>query len=305
MAKSERQRQKKADAKKRRDRKRKAKEDQRSHTNQTLADFRRQAPAIKQFLKQRGYEWKFYDYLDSYRDAFEREIGRALQKCPSLLGVHEVDDDDYFATNHDAILTKLGLAELRQVFFNGTDVANDYLAKDKKSNVNGVTVAYRDGEEELKTLVLIRKTVPNELNVEAKYALKLIALFHELGHVKDWEQGIHLKEGDVAVLDAEVYAHEFGLRKLMEGDYRAALNVLLPALEESQKTKDYRKKVADRIVGSDLFVKCQECAKENWSDYMDGEDVSAAELMRGNFRELPGTELPGTRTDIGTLGKFR
>ena len=78
MPKSERQRQKKADAKERRDRKRKTREAQRAQTNQTLAGFRRKAPMIKRLLKKLGHEWQFYDYLDSYRDAFDREKSKAL-----------------------------------------------------------------------------------------------------------------------------------------------------------------------------------------------------------------------------------
>jgi len=288
MPKSERQRQKKADAKKRRGRELKAKGAKRDRMNQALDDFRRKAPMIKRFLKQRGHEWKFYDFLDSYADALRHEIAQAPKQCPSLLGVYEVEDDDYYTSDHGSLLASLGFSGLKQLFFNGKDVGEDYTAKDKKSNINGSTTAFRDDSDQLRTLVLIRKRVANVSTTDSKYVFKLFALFHELGHVTDWEQGIHLREGDVAVLDAEVYAHEFGLRKLMEGDYRAALSTVLPAFEGLQTANDFRKKVADRIVESDLFVECQECAKENWGDYLDAEDASETELLQaaGTLSEL-------------------
>lgn len=278
MAKSERQHQKKADAKKRRERKRKAEQAKRAQLHETFADFRRKAPMIKQLLKQRGYEQKFYDFLDSYVEAFKREAAQAENDFPSLLGVHEVEDEEYYATDQSPLFARLGHSGLTQVFFIGTDVDEDYLARDRKSNINGTTIALRDEANQLKTLVLIRKRVANVSNTDIKCAFKLIALFHELGHVKDWEQGIHLKEGDVAILDAEVYAHEYALHKLMQGDYRAALNTYLPAFEGLQRETDYRKVVADRVVGSDIFVQCEECAKMNWSDHLDADDPSAAKL---------------------------
>ena len=279
MTKSDRQRQKKADAKKRSERKHQLRQVEREQYNATLAVFRRKAPVIKRFLKQQGHEQKFYDYLDSYIDAFRREASGALQRFPSLLGVHEVDDRDYYAADDGGLAGKLGYLGLTLIRFKTTDVDDDYLAEDRKSNVNGVTMAFRDQAGTLRTLVLIRKIVPNVLVTDIKYAFKLVALFHELGHVADWETGINLRDGDVAILDAEVYAHEYAMRRLMESDYRQALGTYLSALEKLTAGGDYRKAVADRLIGSELFVKCRECVKTTWSDHLSTDGLPPRELL--------------------------
>lgn len=288
MAKSERQRQKKVDAKRRRDRAHRMKQAQNNDTRATLQDFRRKAAMLKRFVKQRGHEQKFYDFLDSYTDAFYREAGNAVAQLSSLLGIHEVEDRRYYGDHDGAFAASLGYMGMTQVFVTPTDVGDEYLAADRKSNVNGATVAYRDNTGTLKTLVLIRKVVPNVTMTECKYAFKLIALFHELGHVGDWEQGVNLREGDVAIFDAEVYAHLHALRRLMEGDYRTAISCYLPALQKLTVADGYQKVVADRVVCSPLFAQCEEFAKTNWSDYLNTEGMTQGELTKaaGSLSEL-------------------
>ncbi len=273
MVKSERQRQKKADAKKRRERKRKINEAEKAKTRETFAYLRKNAPMMRRELRRKGCDWKFYDGLDSTVDALEREKHQALKGFPSLLGIHEVDDDEYYATEQGPLLERLGLSGLDPVLFNGADVDVDYLACDRKSNINGITTAFRDEAGELKTLVLLRNKVPGELDRESKCALKLIALFHEIGHVADWEQGVNLREGDISVLDAEVYANKYSLQRLMDGDYRGALGILLRALEKTRIGQDYRRAVADRLAESGVFAKCQDFAKAKWQDYLDADEA--------------------------------
>lgn len=279
MAKSDRQRQKKADAKRRQDRAHKLKQAERDKHKATLDDFRRKAPMIKRFLKQQGHEHRFYDFLDSYIDAFQREAGNAVKQFSSLLGVREVDDGQYYGGHDGTFAASLGYTGLTQVFVKTTDVGDEYLAEDRKSNVNGATVAFRDSVGSLRTLVMIRKTVPNVAVTEFKYAFKLIALFHELGHVGDWENAINLKDGDVAILEAEVYAHQYAMRRLLEGDYRQALSTYLSSLEELTKGDGYRKNVAARLVGSELFAECREFVKTTWHDYLNTEDATARDLL--------------------------
>jgi hypothetical protein len=279
MPKSDRQRQKKADAKKRRQREHQLKQAKRTTCDDTLADFRQKAPLMKRFLKQRGHQQKFYDFLDSYIDAFRREAENAGKQFPSLLGVHEVGDREYYGSHDGAFAAMLGYPGLTQVLFETIDVDDEYLAEDRKLNVNGVTIAFRDEAGSLKTMVLIRKIVPNASVTEFKYAFKLVALFHELGHVGDWEKGTNLRDGRVSILDAEVYAHEYAMHRLIDGDYRQALSTYLSALEALTTGNGYQKTVADRIVGSELFAKCKEFVKTNWSDHLNTNGVSQKELV--------------------------
>jgi hypothetical protein len=243
---------------------------------------------VKRFLKQRGCEQKFYDYLDSYIDAFHREAGSAVEQFTSLLGVHEVDDQQYYASCDGTFVASVGYTGLTQIFVKTTDVGDEYLADDRKSNVNGATVAFRDISGSLKTIVMIRRTVPKVSVTDFKYAFKLIALFHELGHVGDWEKAINLKEGEVAILEAEVYAHEYAMRRLMEGDYRQALGTYLSALEKLTKGTGYRKTVADRLVGSELFGECRDFTKTTWHHHLNTEEATTRALLNaaGSLSEV-------------------
>ena len=163
---------------------------------------------------------------------------------------------DHYHKDSTAIAVKYGYTGLTHVCFNLKGVDDDYLVEDRKSTINGATIAFREATSTLRTLVLIRRTVVNVSRSEFKYAFKLIALLHEIGHVKDWEQGVNLKEGDVAILDAEVFANEYALRKLMEGDYRVALNTFMGALEKvrggRRLPEDHRRPAGGNRVVSDV-----------------------------------------------------
>ena len=98
-------------------------------------------------------------------------------------------------------------------------------------------------------------------------------MFHEIGHVQDWERGVNLREGDVRIVDAEVYANEFSLTKLMEGDYRISLSAFLASIEELQEGADHERQIGQRLIATKLFEQSKECVSRNWHDYLDCEDV--------------------------------
>ena len=63
--------------------------------DKTIRDLRAKAPYIKMILRGRGCVLPFYDYLDSYPDEFQRIATAAKNEHPSLIGIHEVDDQHF------------------------------------------------------------------------------------------------------------------------------------------------------------------------------------------------------------------
>jgi len=247
--------------------------------NEQFADLRKNAPSIKRLLKHKGCEQKFYDYLDDYREEFKRIADKAREEHPSLLGVHEIDDADYYAEDRGGLLQKFGYAHLRQIFVKAMDVDQEYLEISRRGTITGSTIALRDEAGNVRTLVFIRKSIGQQAHPQMKYAFKIVALLHEIGHVTDWEEGINLREGEVKMIDAEVYAHEFALERLMEGDYRASLDTYLSGLEDLRKERGCQRTIAERLVQTPLVQRCRECVKTNWSDHLDASDLTAQELV--------------------------
>ena len=55
--------------------------------NESVTNFRSQAPQLKPFLRSKGCDLPFYDFLDSYSDEFQRIVTEAKGNHPSLLDV--------------------------------------------------------------------------------------------------------------------------------------------------------------------------------------------------------------------------
>jgi len=82
--------------KEKRDRLRKQKYDA---EKKQIEEFRKNGALLKPSLRKVGCDLPFYDYLDSYTEEFERVVAAGRSAFPSLMGVHEVDDDDYYPCN--------------------------------------------------------------------------------------------------------------------------------------------------------------------------------------------------------------
>jgi hypothetical protein len=107
-------------------------------------------------------------------------------------------------------------------------------------------IAFKDEQGNLRTIIFIRKSIGSQSNPLVKYALKIVALLHEIGHVKDWEQGINFnaEENKRSIIDVEVFAHKYALNALLEGDYKESLKMYLNGLENLLKTDGTQKNIA-------------------------------------------------------------
>ena len=99
----------------------------------------------------------------------------------------ELDDHEYFSTDRSAFGQGM-----QQLVWHTDREQNGYGLGTADSNVNGHTNPFRGADGRVRTLVLIRRSVPaSKPHREFKYMLKLVALLHELGHIHDMEQQVN------------------------------------------------------------------------------------------------------------------
>jgi hypothetical protein len=72
------------------------------------------------------------------------------------------------------------------------------------------------------------------------------------------------------------------MQRLMDGGYQQALNIFLSALEKLAGSEGYQRDVAGRLIGSELFSKCQEFTKVQWSKYLTVDGLSNEEIIEIN-----------------------
>src|SRR5689334_16298312 len=122
-----------------------------------FAKLAEQGPFVKRVLKRRGIDLPFYEFYDSYAGEYAKLVERAPGEFPSLIGVFEVEDDVYYSTDqaHHP-------AGLKHIMWHCPGDADGYgVSRDSDSNVNGFVDAFHNPEGELKTRIMLRKSVPN------------------------------------------------------------------------------------------------------------------------------------------------
>jgi len=219
--------------------------------NETIERFRRQGPHIKRILAHRGIDLPFYDFLDSYVDEFNRTCIAAKSEHPSLLGIHEVDDSLYYKQPLD--WTKFGYRGLESITLQFDRDLPDYgRKKGDAANMAGYTHAFRDEQKNLRTVVLIRRSIklPHFEHREYKYALKVASLLHEIGHVEDFERGINfdLATNRLDIIEAEVFANLFCLDRLLKRNLAHSFEMVLGALQKSIPKGGYLGEVGRLVV---------------------------------------------------------
>ncbi|MFO0806737.1 MAG: hypothetical protein U0791_26830 [Gemmataceae bacterium] len=229
--------------------------------NKKLASIRSKAPAVKRHLRSKGCDLPFYDLMDSYEDEFRRIVADAKRRFSSIVDVHEVDEQTYRACDWPA----LGYSGLQQVIFNSEDAAPRYGEQESEANVCGYTSAFFDQGGKLRTGVMVRNTVKDFEHKELKYAFKIPALLHELGHVQDIEQRLffNVDTKTVKIIDAEVHANLYALDKLAERHLVHSYGLLFNAFKDASKREDYlgevSRKVLERMPQHKLI---------DWNDYL-------------------------------------
>jgi len=197
---------------------------------------------IKRLYRQRGINLPFYDSYDSYFEEFGKVVAQAKQQLPSLLGIFEVEDAEYYESDRSRFAPGM-----QQIFWRSEAEHSGYGTARDESNINGYTNAFHAGEGQVKTLVIIRKTVPkSKPQREYRYVLKLISLLHELGHVHDIERQVNFNHAAKTcdIIEAEVFAHVYSLQRMAERNYYQCFNLLTDTLRKCTTDTSYLGEVA-------------------------------------------------------------
>lgn len=244
-----------------------AKDRQWENENRSLQTARRKARHIKATLRRSGFSLPFYDYLDSYEEEFHRIAEWAKAEYPSLLKVHEVED--HIFERPEDHLAPLGYGHLKQIFFNIDNNLSEYGQQSADANISGVMIAFHDWSGAVRSVILLKKSIKTSVQLrELKYAFKIPALCHEIGHVRDLEQGVNfdLKTPTMDVLGAEVFAHLCAFEIMAKRSLRQSFNVLLDALKDAAPKEDgYLSKVAALVL-----ERMPEYTLPDWQEVLDG-----------------------------------
>jgi hypothetical protein len=251
----------------RRDKKREARQKQWEAERDRLHNLRSQAPQVKAIAWSRGFTFPFFDALDSYEAEFHKVVEEAKTTFPSLVGVFEVESEDGALAERE----RYGIGpDWEHIHYTCTDPnAGTYNDPDLTGNINGNTTAFKEPGGRVRTLVLIRRAVAGVMrHRDAKYVFKLIAVFHELGHVDDIEKQVnfHFDDGTADIIEAEVYAHQFALDRCNRRGLFTSADTLEDALKKYLGGADYRAEVA-RLV----LARYQRPERKGWGEYLDGE----------------------------------
>lgn len=228
------------------DRKRELRRRKWEASERSFTEMHKKGPHIKLIMQHRGYRFPFYDYFDSYVLEFEKVVAKAKAEFKSLYDVIEVDDGTYYSDDP----LQLVPAGWRQIIWDLDDEAVGYGTHKDGSNLNGFTSAFLTESGQLKTLVVIRKSVPSDdPHREFKYAIKLTALLHELGHVLDMEQETNIQHAEkkADIIEAEVFAHLYALERMAKQNYYQSYGLLTSGLKNCLKKNDYGREVARRV----------------------------------------------------------
>jgi len=216
--------------------------------DKTIKDLRAKAPYIKIIVRGRGCVLPFYDCLDSYSDEFHRIATAAKAEHPSLIGIHEVDDDTF--AEPEKHWSELGYGDLQQVFFHVGDNVPNYGAGSLDANLCGAMTAFLTPNQDVRSVILIRQIVKGIKHRELKYGLKIASLFHEIGHVQDLEQG---RNFDVPgrrfqVIEAELFAHLYALEQMARRNLYQSFNMLAGGLRDAIPKGGYGGEVAKKVL---------------------------------------------------------
>jgi hypothetical protein len=212
-----------------------------------ILSLHRKAPYMKMILRSRGFRLPFFDFLDSYEAEFAKLVDEYLASRPTLIGIYEVADEELESTDWERFG---GAADWQQVFYNyDDDPTETYGREGKRVNVKGSTVTLRDTNGGLHTMVRICRNIKCAFqHKELKYAAKIPALLHEIGHVIDIEERINFdpEEETCRIIDAEVFANRYALEQCVQRGYRQSLVTWLDSWRGYVDAKDYRGEVARR-----------------------------------------------------------
>ena len=185
------------------------------------------------------------EFLGSYVKEYQEVCATACKRHRSLIGIFECADDVFYEATASERLEHFSLGRYSVVTFRSarnapiaarrSDSLIDHLSistRPTDAECGGLTYVLTCGSKR-HTSIFIRKSIGlSKKDCEVEAMIKLVVLFHELGHVNDIEKGRNYRRHTVDPLHAEVYAHHFACRAMIKDKYRIALGWYLDQLAE-------------------------------------------------------------------------
>ena len=155
---------------------------------------------------------------DKYRNAFAAEVAAAMKCHPSIVLIERNVSAADWSLSDTSLIERYRLGHLQHVTFEIDDGGHT----SGGAGSGAVTLFFIDADGNKSTAILMRqKTSPP---TDSSAAIMLAILFHELGHVDDYEKGLSLRPGEpLDVVRSEFNAHMHCLRRLHLMNYQTAL----------------------------------------------------------------------------------
>jgi hypothetical protein len=209
------------------------------------------------------------EFCGPYVPEYIRVCDEAKRTHPSLLAIVECDDAEFFEMDSAARIQHFGFAEFRLVIFEATgqiDFDSDPSTKDGRLNailrrpdgagLAGSMEVVTDGVSQRRTIVFMRRlTGTADGEPEVAHALKLTALLHEIGHITDFEQGLHFRDSTIDVVASEVFAHKYACNEMIRRKYLMPLGYYLDSLRKmAESESEYIKHAAKQVIASNDYI---------------------------------------------------
>lgn len=195
----------------------------------------------------------FIEGLDSYIDAYKKIKKDAFLEHRSLLRIIECDDDTFYDMSFEDILARHSLDEYKRVVMTTLDRDEDVvdehtrgdngLLNEKRQRAEGTIITgYTccvEGNNTRRSVICMKASVGGVTDQNILSAMKIGALLHEIGHVDDIERGINWQyDNKLKWVDAEVYAHHYACKRMMESNYFVPLGQYIDGVRKMKDDGD-------------------------------------------------------------------
>jgi|GEM_PF-6544314 len=173
-----------------------------------------------------------------YKTAYERTCQDVLKQWPTIAGIHDENDVQDAAT----MLQRLGYDRWERIGFRVPDGATNYHGG-LPVGFGGLTWFFVDDRGRNRAAIISTITRASD---DLEYAVRLWVLWHEVGHVDDFDRGMYLRpDTGMDARRAEFYAHTFCLERLTRDNHVLSTVLYMGLLENSLCRADQPKNVME------------------------------------------------------------
>jgi len=207
------------------------------------------------------------DGADGFIPAMEKAKTDGLEQHPSLIGIFVIPGGE--TPTPEERMRIAGYPQLMPYYWQQKE--DDGYDKGDSSGGGNMIVA-RGATGAYRTLIFLKR--PAEWDDEMFAGIGLCALFHELGHVDDFEKKLNLIPGtDVDLLEAEAYAHLYAIRRMLRGNYILSLQQYIHCLRTHLTDPvDSIRRSAEKVIATTEFANavaaCEQMMERNKKLYL-------------------------------------